>query len=190
MTKDCVTDKLAAIWDIWDKWLERLPLMYNPGPEVTVEERLVPFRGHCPFCQNIPSKPVKLWDKDMGYACSSSEKKITMVGTVRRNKPELPSALIETRGREVFSSMFAFTSGTTVVSYIPKKNRNVILIHTFHKVPELQEENSPLALAIFHNIIDISTFNAFVIWRELNPTWRASKRNWRRLFLEDLEKAL
>lgn len=40
-----VTDKLAAIRDVWDKWVEWLPLMYNPGPEVTVDERLVPFRG-------------------------------------------------------------------------------------------------------------------------------------------------
>ena len=41
----CVTDKLAAIRDVWDKWVEQLPLMYNPSPEVTVDERLVPFRG-------------------------------------------------------------------------------------------------------------------------------------------------
>lgn len=39
------TDKLAAIRDVWDKWVEWLPLMYNPGPDATVDERLVPFRG-------------------------------------------------------------------------------------------------------------------------------------------------
>lgn len=44
-TAQRVTDKLAAIRDVWDKWMERLPLMNNPGPEVTVDERLVPFRG-------------------------------------------------------------------------------------------------------------------------------------------------
>lgn len=39
--------------------------MYNPGPEVTVDERLVSFRGRCPFKQHIPSKPgkygIKIW---------------------------------------------------------------------------------------------------------------------------------
>lgn len=39
--------------------------MYNPGPEVTVDERLVPFRGRCPFKQYMPSKPgkygIKIW---------------------------------------------------------------------------------------------------------------------------------
>ena len=27
-------DKLAAIRNVWDRWVEPLPLMYNPGPEV------------------------------------------------------------------------------------------------------------------------------------------------------------
>lgn len=40
-----VIHKLAAIRDIWDKWVEQLRVMYNAGPEVTVDERLVPFKG-------------------------------------------------------------------------------------------------------------------------------------------------
>lgn len=33
--------------------------MYNPGLEVTVDERLAPFRGCCSFKVYIPSKPGK-----------------------------------------------------------------------------------------------------------------------------------
>lgn len=33
--------------------------MFNPGTDVTVDERLVPFRGRCGFKQYIPSKPGK-----------------------------------------------------------------------------------------------------------------------------------
>lgn len=40
-----VTDKLAAIREVWEKWVERLPYLYNPGPEVTVGEQLATFRG-------------------------------------------------------------------------------------------------------------------------------------------------
>lgn len=40
-----VRDKLAAIREVWEKWVERLTYLYNPGPEVTVDEQLVPFRG-------------------------------------------------------------------------------------------------------------------------------------------------
>ncbi|KAI2647909.1 PiggyBac transposable element-derived protein 4 [Labeo rohita] len=59
------SDKLAPIRNIWEKWVERLPLMYNPGLNVTVDECLVAFRGRCSFKQYIPSKPakygIKIW---------------------------------------------------------------------------------------------------------------------------------
>uniref|UniRef100_A0A671XA56 PiggyBac transposable element-derived protein domain-containing protein n=1 Tax=Sparus aurata TaxID=8175 RepID=A0A671XA56_SPAAU len=181
-------DKLAAIRNVWDRWVERLPLMYNPGPEVTVDERLVPFRGRCPFKQYMPSKPgkyrIKIWaacdarssyawnmqvytgkpidgrpEKNQGmrvvldmtaglkghnitcdnfftsYALGQEllKRKLTMVGTMRKNKPELPPALVSTRGREALSSKFAFTDTHSLVSYVPKKGRNVILMSTLHK---------------------------------------------------------
>ncbi|XP_051791324.1 piggyBac transposable element-derived protein 4-like [Erpetoichthys calabaricus] len=53
------SDKLAPIRDVWERWVQLLPLMFNPGPEVTVDERFVPFRGKCPFRQYMPSKPGK-----------------------------------------------------------------------------------------------------------------------------------
>ncbi|CAM4570299.1 unnamed protein product [Leuciscus chuanchicus] len=52
-------DKLAPIRDLWNLWVERLPLMFNPGPDITVDECLVPFQGPCSFKQYMPSKPEK-----------------------------------------------------------------------------------------------------------------------------------
>lgn len=45
-----------------------------------------------------------------------------MIGTIRKNKPELPSALTNTSGRAIYSSLFAFTETHAIVSYLPKKN--------------------------------------------------------------------
>ena len=45
-------------------------------------------------------------------------------------------------------------------------------------------------LVFFHNIIDVSSYNAFVMWNKINPTWMADKQNKRRVFLEQLGKAL
>lgn len=181
-------DKLAAIREVWDKWVLLLPKMYNPGSDVTVDERLVTFRGRCPFKQYMPNKPgkygIKIWaacdsrssyawnmevytgkpgdgqrEKNQGmrvvlqmteglhgntitcdnfftsYALGQEllKRKLTMVGTVRRNKPELPPALLETRERARFSSLFAFTDTCALVSYSPKKRKVVTLMSTFHR---------------------------------------------------------
>ena len=45
-------------------------------------------------------------------------------------------------------------------------------------------------LVVFHNILDVSSYNAFVIWREIHPDWMLGKRNKRRVFLQELGKAL
>jgi hypothetical protein len=38
-------------------------------------------------------------------------------------------------------------------------------------------------LVIFHNINDVSSYNAFLIWNKINLTWMPDKR---RVFLEQL----
>ncbi|KRY10248.1 PiggyBac transposable element-derived protein 4 [Trichinella patagoniensis] len=45
-------------------------------------------------------------------------------------------------------------------------------------------------LVIFYNIIDVSAYNAYVLWTEKHPTWNARRLHKRRLFVEELGKAL
>ncbi|XP_032367173.1 piggyBac transposable element-derived protein 4-like [Etheostoma spectabile] len=279
--KRLASDKLAAVRDVWDAWTRRLPRLYDPGPDVTVDEQLVPFRGRCAFCQYMPSKPaqygLKLWvacdarssyawnmqlytgksvsgtpEKNLGsrvlldvteglrgqrnvtcdnfftsYALAQrllAERPLTVVGTMRKNKPELPGALLATKGRAVFSSMFAFTPTAALVSYVPKRNRNVVLLSTLHTGDErvsadrqaepdiilhynrtkggvdnldklvgtysCRRKTTRWPLALFHNILDVSAYNAFGLWRELRPEWMRGKLNRRRPFLEQLGRAL
>ncbi|XP_062409077.1 piggyBac transposable element-derived protein 4-like [Sardina pilchardus] len=271
-------DKLAAIRDVWDKWVQQLPLLYNPGPNMTVDECLVAFRGRCPFRQYIPSKPakygIKIWaacDAESSYAWNMQvytgksqggapeknqgkrvvldmakglsghniacdnffksyalgeellKRKVTMLGTVRKNKPELPPELVAKEKREVASSKFAFTDKATLVSYCPKKRTIVVLMSTMHKdaVLSTREDKKPQMildynatkggvdnldkvtatyscrrktarwpLVIFFNIIDVSAYNGFVLWREINPDWNGAKLNKRRIFLDELGHAL
>lgn len=67
------------------------------------------------------------------------KRKIALVGTMKRNRPELPPALLQTRGRAALSSVFAFSLNTTTVSYVPKRGRYVLLISTRHGDAEVSE---------------------------------------------------
>ena len=49
------------------------------------------------------------------------KRNMTMTGTIRKNKTSIPPILIDVKGKFVFSSTFAFTENTAMVSYIPKK---------------------------------------------------------------------
>ena len=57
---------------------------------------------------------------------------LTLVDTVRKNKTELPPQFVNVRGRSECTSIFGFSPTTTIVSYIPKKHKNVILVSTKH----------------------------------------------------------
>ncbi|XP_029995668.1 piggyBac transposable element-derived protein 4-like isoform X2 [Sphaeramia orbicularis] len=272
------SDKLAPIRDVWDRWVQLLPLMFNPGPEVTVDKRLVPFRGKCPFRQYIPSKPckygIKIWavcDAKTSYAwnlqiytgkaangipeenqgkrvvldmttglqghnitCDNFftsydlgqellRRKLTMVGTVKKNKPELPAEILQVKDRAPLSSKFAFTDTTTVVSYCPKKTKNVILMSTLHKDAAVSSgsDKKPTIILdynknkggvdnldnltatytcqrmtrrwpviVFYNILDVSAYNAFVLWTHIHQGWNSTKQNKRRMFLEELGNSL
>ena len=90
-----VHDKLAPIRVLWDKWVEILSKLHNPGTNVTVDEQLVAFRGRCPFNQYIPSKPskygVKIWtlcDSASSYVLKIQIRKITWTSTGGKSRYE------------------------------------------------------------------------------------------------------
>ncbi|XP_034041956.1 piggyBac transposable element-derived protein 4-like [Thalassophryne amazonica] len=238
----CVTVKLATIREVWEKWVDRLPYRYNPRPEVTVDEQLVLFKGRCPFRQYMSSKPtygIKIWvacDAKSSYAwdmrvytgklpSGAPEKnqgiRVVVDLTVRLREHNISCDNLQ--GLVVFSTEFPFTPTTTLVSYLPKKEQNMVLLSRLHKAAEISdhEDKKPAIivdynrtkggldnldkvigtyscrrmtarwpLVIFHNILVVSSYNVFVIWQTIHPTWMAEKKNRRRIFLQQLGKAL
>ena len=96
----------------------------NQGRRVVLE-MTEGLRGHTVTCDNFFTS----------YALGEEllKRRLTMVGTVRKNKPELPPALLATRERAKFSLEFVFTSTHALVSYCPKKRKQVVLMSTLHR---------------------------------------------------------
>ncbi|KAG8231094.1 hypothetical protein J437_LFUL011062 [Ladona fulva] len=60
------------------------------------------------------------------------KKGLTYVGTVRRNKREIPNEFEPSKRRAIGSSLYGFTANMSLVSHIPKKNRAVCLVSSMH----------------------------------------------------------
>ncbi|CAJ0957569.1 unnamed protein product [Ranitomeya imitator] len=58
--------------------------------------------------------------------------KLSYVGTVRKNKRELPPQFVSVKERQQYSSMFAFHNGKALVSYVPHAKKIVLLLSTLH----------------------------------------------------------
>ena len=190
-----VPDKLAAIREIEERMISNCKQHYVPNSCLTVDERIVPFRGRCGFRVFMPAKPHKYGIKVMILAdceskyvknyetytgkqglkpekeqgrkvvlrlssCLSSghsittdnfftsyklalqllDKNITLLGTMRRNRKEIPKVMLPDKRRAIESSIFRFTSDITLVSYVPKKGKAVILLSSQHQDAEISND--------------------------------------------------
>ena len=45
-------------------------------------------------------------------------------------------------------------------------------------------------MVLFFNMLDIAAVNAFIVWSEISPNYHANKSHRRRIFLEEVGKAL
>ena len=65
------------------------------------------------------------------------QKKLTLVGTIRRKKTKLPPKFTLAKGREVTSTVFGFQSDAMIASYCPKKGCVVNMLSTMHALPDI-----------------------------------------------------
>ena len=80
------------------------------------------------------------------------DKNISFVGTLRKNKKEIPVEFLSNKSRSVESSLFGFSDFLSLVSYVPKKNKAVLLLSTHHHDSMVNQtnENKP-EMILFYN---------------------------------------
>lgn len=57
---------------------------------------------------------------------------LTLVGTLRKNKKEIPPIFIDTKDKAPGAVTFGFKNDFTLVSYVPKKSKVVVLLSSMH----------------------------------------------------------
>lgn len=57
---------------------------------------------------------------------------LTYVGTLRKSKREVPNEFLPNPRREVNSCLYGFTNTITLLSFVPKKRRAVLLVSSMH----------------------------------------------------------
>jgi hypothetical protein len=110
--------------------------------------------------------------------------------------------------REVGSSLFGFQDGLTIVSFVPKNNKAVLLLTSKHHDSQVDNKTGKPIVILdynktkgavdtfdqlchrFYGMIDIAGINAMLIWKAKNPQWNQNIKHKRRLFLEELGLAL
>ena len=75
------------------------------------------FKGKCPFHVYMPNKPQR-------YGI--------LLGTVNKNRKEVQSEMVDAKSRVVDTSNYLFTKLSTLVSYVPRKNKSVVLLSSSH----------------------------------------------------------
>ncbi|KFM67881.1 PiggyBac transposable element-derived protein 4, partial [Stegodyphus mimosarum] len=53
-------------------------------------------------------------------------KKLTIIGTLKRNKDEIPTEIVEKKTKKVYSSIFGFQKNVTLVMYVSKRMCNFV----------------------------------------------------------------
>jgi hypothetical protein len=86
-------------------------------------------------------------------------RRMTYTGTLRKNKGEVAPQFLPNARRAQHSSVFGFQNDVTMVSYVPKKSKAVLLLSTFHHDAEVAGENEKYKPKI---ILDYNKYKAGV----------------------------
>ena len=77
----------------------------------------------------------------LDLATSLLQNQLTIVGTVRKQRRFIPPEFLPNRARPVESSVFGFQHNFTLVSYVPQRNRSVVLLSSMHHSSNIDTSN-------------------------------------------------
>jgi len=80
-----------------------------------------------------------------------NEHKLTFLGTIRKNKRQLPPQFLVGQDRPIPSSLFAFRENCTLVSHAPKPKKNVLMISSMHDDDQIHQTTQKPMMIMDYN---------------------------------------
>lgn len=78
-------------------------------------------------------------------------KKLTYLGTLKKNKKEIPPEFLPNKHREPGSSLYGFTKDYTLLSHVPKKCKAVVLISSSHHTEAVDDKTKKPIMIVDYN---------------------------------------
>ncbi|UYV74012.1 IGF2R [Cordylochernes scorpioides] len=92
------------------------------------------------------------WFTSIELVDKLKEHGLTYLGTMRKNKPQIPPQFQPHPKRESGTSIFGFSGTKTLVSYVPKKRKSVILISSMHHDNKCDETTGKPDIIMDYNL--------------------------------------
>lgn len=91
------------------------------------------------------------WFSSVELARTLKANGLTYVGTMKKNKREIPDNFLPNRKRQVGDTIYGFTEDLTLISYAGKKRKATILISSMHHNREDDPEKRKPSIVSFYN---------------------------------------
>lgn len=152
-----------------DKYGLKIVMLCDSGSKYMVDA--MPYLGKGTVTGNLPlgeyyakeltksihgtnrNKTMDNWFTSVPLAKSLFQKpyNLTVVGTLRSNKKEIPSELLNNRERKTDTSIFCFDNELSLLSYKPKPNKMVFLLTSCNEEGSINPETKKPSMIEFYN---------------------------------------
>jgi len=96
-------------------------------------------------------------------------KKLSLVGTLRKNKSDIPVEFLPNRDRVVNDTLFGHQENLTLVSYVPKKGKSVILLSSMHTDAQISNREDKKRRSYSITIVQRGVWTHWIKWLKLTP---------------------
>lgn len=130
----------------------------SDGQGLTEEENKLPkptqsvIRLSRPLFKTNRNITADNWFSSVELALLLKQNGLTYVGTMKKNKREIPPNFLPAKKREVGTALYGFTKDLTLLSYAGRKGKSTILISSMHHSKDHDPLTNKPAIISFYNL--------------------------------------